>query len=369
MGNSQSQSIIVKAEKAAAELRAAGLDEEAIRRAETAHNEILASIKEAEFAPERLVAVNQASEAFRLTIKASRERLEERKAQRRVAEEKRRREAELKLGSDASGRLLHVEESLRAATLKLRKLESEWQKSLRSDQKNQYGNPLDSVSDEFYKSDEPKALLDQQAKLKVLLSALRTVADQPESDQLAALDAPRFVDALDRAAHGRDPFPVSIPAPLQRAFDQLRSSLPGTPDRDWDIAVGWLLDTGLSVAVILRTPVADAATRKANENFVGREGGIWPESEAVAEARRAFKGDALEDEIVTMIEAMKGGAGHGARLRSKAPDIVLAGNSAGFNLARAEAFAFVHSVGSAWVSAVSTSDSGGANPTKIRGEI
>ena len=369
MGNSQSQNIIAKAEKAATELKAGRLDEQAIRRAETAHNEILASIREARFDAERLVAVTQASEAFRLTIKASRERLEEHQERQRTAEQKRRREAELKLGSDASGRIKHVEESLRASRLKLRTLETEWQRSLRSDQKNQHDYPLDSVSEQFYKSDEPKALLDQQETLKALLSKLKEAEGQPATDQLVALDASRFVDALDRASHGRDPFPVSIPDPLRRAFDQLRSSLPGTPDGDWDIAVGRLLDAGLSVAVILRTPVADSGTRKAYENFVGREGGIWPESDAVKEARRVFKGDPLEDEIVRMIEAMKGGAGHGARLRSRAPEIVLAGNSAGFNLAQAEAFAFVHSVGTAWVSAVSTSDSGGSNPTKIRGEI
>ncbi|MEV5959869.1 hypothetical protein AB0M11_40080 [Streptomyces sp. NPDC051987] len=369
MGNSQSQSIIDKATKAAADLRASGLDERAIRRAETLHGEMLQSIREAGFSGERLAKVTRASEEFRDAITASRRRVAAQQAKRRAEEEERRRTAALDMASDVRSRRAHVEESLRRATGERRKLEVEWTKSLKPDQKNQHDVPLDSVYEEFIESDKMRALGRRIAELEKLLAALRASESRSQEDQLLAMDPPTFLDALDRAEHGQDPFPLSIPVPLQQAADLLRSSLSGVPDSPWDNAFRQLLDAKLPVSVILRAPVPDAATRSANENFVGREGGIWTETDALAEARRVFSGDALENEINAMIRAMDGGAGHGARLRSKAPDIVLAGNSAGFDLTQPDAFRFVNSVGIAWVSALSTSDSGGANQTRIRGEI
>ncbi|MEU9129918.1 hypothetical protein AB0D08_17720 [Kitasatospora sp. NPDC048540] len=376
MGNRQSQSIMDKAAKAREELRRSNRDEASIRRAEIVHAEIISAIKEAGFSQGRLTELTQASNDFLNDITGVKKQMEDGREKQRLLLEEHKAEV-LKKASDIRGRFNQVNASLRETERESNSLETQWRNSLGIDQKNEHGVPLQAVEEAFLDRADMRALRDRRTALLKLRDALEGARGLPESEQLGKLGAQSFLDAFQRAAGGEDPFPASpssssssVPAPLKQALQRLKSSLSEVPEHDVDEAFRHLLGVGLPVTSILRAPLPDAAAAGALKNFSGREGGVWNVTDALKEADKAFPGgDPLTGEIKEMIRAMSGGAGHGARLRSKAPEMVLAGNSAGFDLSQRAVFEFVASAGIAWVSSRSESDSGGPNPTKIRGNV
>ncbi|NBH04288.1 hypothetical protein [Amycolatopsis sp. SID8362] len=162
---------------------------------------------------------------------------------------------------------------------------------------------------------------------------------------------------------------------LQSALQKLGDSLKFTLDAG-DKALG--LDNLLKDVSDLPGAISDnpfitggeSAVDALNSYQTSQGGdGVNPEYVNDKLQRAGFpQGELLE--IVMGCVAVYGDAtGHGGRIRSNLPIVLTYGNQAGFNLRVGAVLQFLVGVTAAWMSATSTSNSGGANEAKSRGQM